>query len=431
MKKLLFVISTLFFLANHSYAKKITDISFEVDSSNFGITNTIGIKVSLFHKRGAATILNPNESSLKWKKIVITCEHLISLNRGVLTFNQSEITALNNTMNIEVVYDKLHSYKQTIKLPYIKGIIINSSYITVNTLKPIDYELIFSNGRTAVSNESLFAEANIMNVSSNEIEMIGSNYQIKLNEPTASETSKIILKNRLTNQLLGEKNLIIDYPISAKINASGVDGLNGANGNAGKNPSENGLPGTNGENGTNALDVKIVAKIQKLNNSTFITVHSFLSNNKSRIDIIKYTGQPIYIYAYGGNGGNGGAGGKGADGLIDSLKKINSPNGGNGGNGGNAGHGGNGGKITFIFDKQTGDISNLFEIHNLPGTVGQIGTGGKGGKADNKSTKLIGQILKLKDGISGRNGQTGVAGRSAEIVSPKIVSTDEWKLLVQ
>jgi hypothetical protein len=428
--KTLITLSLLLIFFNTSYAKKVTDISVEIDSSSFGISNTVGIKVNLIHKRGNPTILKPNDSSFKWRKVSVKADHFLSFNNGVIYFNQGNITPSNNTMNIEVSYDGKHSYKQTIRLPYIKGIIILSNYIFANDLKPLEYELIFSNGKTAAPNEKLFPEANFMNVSAKEVEMTGSSIQMKISEPASTETIKLSLKNRLTNQILGEKSLIIDYPTTCQILVSGSDGYNGTNGAQGKNYSENGSPGTNGENGTNALDVKIIAKVRKVNQTSFVTIHSYLSNGKNNTYLIKYIGQPINIKANGGNGGNGGIGGKGSDGLIDSTKNINSPNGGNGGNGGNAGHGGNAGTISFIFDNTSGDISNLFTVENHPGLPGQIGIGGKGGKGDNKKTKLIGTILKIKDGFSGTNGQAGISGKPATIVPIKLITIEEWNKMV-
>jgi len=428
--KAIITLTFLLVFFNISHAKKVTDIIFEIDSSSFGVSNSIGIKVILIHKRGNPTVLKPNETSMKWRKVRVTSDHFIGFNQGVLSFNQGNITPSNNTMNIEVSYDGKHSYKQTIRLPYVKGMILLSNYIFANELKPLEYELIFSNGKTAAPNEKLFTEANFLNVSAKEVEMIGSSIQMKISEPATTETVKLILKSRLTNQLLGEKSLIIDYPTTCQILASGSDGYNGTNGNPAKNYSENGLPGTNGENGTNALDVKIVAKVRKVNQTSFVSIHSYLSNGKSNIYLIKYIGQPIIIKANGGNGGNGGIGGKGSDGLIDTTKNINSPNGGNGGNGGNAGHGGNAGKISFVFDNTSGDISNLFTVENHAGLPGQIGLGGKGGKGDNKKTKLIGTILKVKDGFSGTNGQAGISGKPAEIVPIKLINIEEWNKLV-
>jgi hypothetical protein len=429
MKSLL-TFSILLIFLNTSFAKKITDISFEIDSSSYGITNTIGIKLFLIHKKGNPTVLKPNENSMKWRKVRVTADHLISFNRGVLFFNQGEITSSNNTMNIEVNYDNTHTYKLTVRLPYVKGMIILSNYIFANELKPLDYELIFSNGKTAIPSESLFPEANFMNASAKEVEFIGSSIQMKIMEPSKTETVKLTLKNRLTNLVLGEKSLIVDYPVTCQILASGTDGHSGANGNPGKKYSENGLPGTNGENGTNALDVKIIAKVRKVNQNTFVSIYSYLSNGKSNTFLIKYIGQPIVIKANGGNGGNGGIGGKGSDGLIDTTKNINSPNGGNGGNGGNAGYGGNAGNISFVFDKNSGDISNLFSIENRAGLTGQIGLGGAGGKGDNKKTKLIGTVLKVKDGLVGVDGQSGINGKSAEVLPIKLVSIEEWNKLV-
>ena len=100
--KAIITLTLLLVFFNSASAKKVTDISFEIDSSSFGINNTIGIKVNLIHKRGNSTILKPNESSMKWRKVRVTADHLISFNQGVLSFNQGEITASNNTMNIEV-----------------------------------------------------------------------------------------------------------------------------------------------------------------------------------------------------------------------------------------------------------------------------------------------------------------------------------------
>ncbi|MBI1837056.1 MAG: hypothetical protein HYR91_07295, partial [Flavobacteriia bacterium] len=302
-------------------------------------------------------------------------------------------------------------------------------YIFANYASFLDYELLFSNGKSTKAIPELFNENNLICGSGNEIQMNGIDFQLKLFEPVAYETVRFIVKNRMNDQVLGEKILIVDYLTNCLIQASGHSGFNGQNGIKGSKPSENGTSGTNGESGKNAYNIKVLAKISVVNNVKFIVFHTFYSDGRYYTNIIKYVGIPIQINANGGFGGNGGNGGNGADGLIDTLKKINSPNGGNGGNGGHAGNGGNGGNISLYFEKESGDMTKYFVLENKAGVCGVAGIAGSGGAGDNKNTKLLGTLLKINRGINGVGGQNGQSGH-AGIVSPFIlVPIDEWNSL--
>lgn len=252
---------------------------------------------------------------------------------------------------------------------------------------------------------------------------------MKLDEPAAYETVELSITNKLNSQPLGKKTLIIEYPTSCRIEASGRDGLSGKNGTNGKNISENATSGTNGQSATSGMDVKVFAKTMKLNDVNFLILHTFYSNGFIQTEILKYDGKPINISTFGGRGGSGGNGGIGMSGLIDKTKQIDSPKGGNGGNGGNAGNGGNGGNLEMIFTKETGDISTWFAIYTRGGDAGIPGTGGAGGKGDYTDTKLVGKVLSNKDGKTGTTGLNGTNGSNGLVRNPIIISAEEWNAL--
>ena len=254
-------------------AKKVTDIDFDIDSSNFGVSNSYSLKIYLINKKGKRNLLSPGEFSLKWNKIKVTGDHILSFRHGIVVFNQPDIQASNNNCTIEVSYDNVHYMKKTFKLPYVKGMIINTNSILVNKYQVFDYQLVFNNGKTSSPSESLFYRSNIVSLCPSEVDFNGDKVQVKLFDVVAYETLKLKFKNKQNEQVLGEKTILLEYPTT-----SGANGQNGQNGANGKTVSEVGKSGSNGSNGTNASKVLVFVKSKIVNGTTFYVLHYFLSD---------------------------------------------------------------------------------------------------------------------------------------------------------
>lgn len=411
------------------HAAKFRDIDFSLDTTNFGTTNSFSITIYLIKKNGKKVTLLPNQFSIHWNKIEVKGLNITSFKHGIATFDQTKIIKGSNSIVLDVSYNNHeHSIQKPLTLPYVKGIVIQNSMIPVNHTAMLGYQLIFSNGKLASPSPNLFDENNFVNTSPIEVVLKGATIMMKLNEPVSYETVEVSIKNKLNDQSLGSKTMIIEYPTSCRIEAYGNDGIHGSNGSNGKKTSESGTSGTNGANGTSGRDVRVFAKMENVNDKKFLILQTFYSDNRHQTEIIKYEGKLISINTNGGNGGNGGIGGNGMPGLIDTTKNINSPIGGNGGNGGNAGSGGNAGTIYLVFSKESGDLSSIFEISTRGGQAGIPGNGGIGGKGDYTKTKLVGKIISNKDGKAGTNGSPGAYGMSTLVGAPSIVSSEEWNM---
>ena len=366
MKSIIFLVTLS--ISSSLFAGRIRDIDFSIDTSNFGRTNTFEITVFLIKKSGKRITMTPNQFSLHWGKLAVTGQHIQSFKHGIITFDQNSISSENNKIVLDVSYNnRKHSMQTNIVFPYVKSIKINNNTIPVNHLTPINYDLIFSNGKRTSHDNSLFNESNLISTSSSEIIISNSQFMVQLNEPTLFDSLKVGFKSKLTNLLLDEKKVKIEYPTTCVISANGTDGTNGQNGKDGVKYSENGALGTTGQSGGNGKDIRIFAKTMTVNNKKYIILQSFLSNGTHQTKVIWFDGRPIVVSTNGGRGGNGGNGGNGMKGLIDKTKQINFPNGGNGGNGGNAGSGGNAGNIYFVFNTSAEDLKTYFTTSSIGG----------------------------------------------------------------
>lgn len=422
-----FLLLGILFLSTTLHAAKFRDIDFSLDTTNFGSTNSFSMTVYLIKKSGKKVALLPNQFSFHWNKINVKGLYIISFKQGIVTFDQTKIIKGSNSIVLDVSYNNNeHSIQKPLTLPYVKGIIIQNSIIPVNHTAMLGYQLIFSNGKLASPSPTLFDENNFVNTSPKEVVLKGATIMMKLDEPVSYETVEISFKNKLNDQALGSKTMIIEYPTSCRIEAFGNDGPHGSNGSNGRKTSEHGTSGTSGGNGAAGRDVRVFAKMQNLGDKKFLIIQSFYSDNRHQTEVIKYEGKLISINTNGGNGGNGGIGGNGMPGLIDTTKNINSPIGGDGGNGGNAGSGGNAGTIYLVFSAESGDLSSIFEISTRGGQPGIPGNGGTGGKGDYTKTKIIGKIISNKDGKTGTNGMPGANGMSTIVGAPSILSPEEW-----
>ncbi|MBI1837965.1 MAG: hypothetical protein HYR91_11945, partial [Flavobacteriia bacterium] len=126
MKIIPLIVFSCLFIGN-TFAFKVIDINYTIDSSNFGSQNSFSISVNLINKRGKSFTVIPNENILKWKKITVKGNHILGSKNGVIHFDQTAVNAMNNKIELEVSYDNIQSYTQVINLPYVKGIGINNS----------------------------------------------------------------------------------------------------------------------------------------------------------------------------------------------------------------------------------------------------------------------------------------------------------------
>jgi len=419
----------IFFLATTLQAKRIRDIDFKIDTTNFGITNTYSVTVFLIKRSGKRITLSPRQLSLKWGSISVTAPHVLSFRNGIITFDQLAINNENNKVSLEVSYKKReHVVQANITYPYVTSIAIQNNDISVNHPTIIQYELEFSNGKKAIQNESLFNSSNLETTSStSDFQLNKSQMMLLLNEPASYETVKLSCRNKRSNLLLSEKILTIAYLTNTTIEAQGANGSNGANGNDGRKISENGSSGGSGQNGFNGNDVRVFAKTRTVNGKKYVILQLFSSTGKHQTEIMWYDGRPILINANGGKGGNGGAGGNGIKGLIDKTKSINLPLGGNGGNGGRSGNGGDGGRIFFVIENSSEDIKNYFSTTSSGGGYGRAGNSGEGGKGDYSDLVSNGKIQTSRDGKQGTNGSQGTTGRNGAIMHPLMVASEEWE----
>ena len=131
MKTLIFLSIILF--SSTTFAGKIRDIDFNIDSSNFSKNNTFAITVYLIKKSGKRIVIAPNTFSIYWNKIKVNGQHISSFKHGIVTFNQQLISGTNNTCNIEVIYNGSDiKLQKPIIYPYVKGLIIKNNKIPVN-----------------------------------------------------------------------------------------------------------------------------------------------------------------------------------------------------------------------------------------------------------------------------------------------------------
>lgn len=425
MKSIFFLVAIC--ISTSTFAGRIRDIDFSIDTSNFGRTNTFEITVFLIKKSGKRITMAPNQFSLYWGKLQVTGQHIQSFKHGIITFDQNAINSENNKIVLDISYnDRQHTMQSNIVFPYVKSIKIRNNTIPVNHLVSIDYDLIFSNGKKTSHDNSLLNESNLISTSSSEVTISNSQFMVQLNEPAQFDSLKVGFKSKLSDIILDEKMVKIEYPTTCAIYATGTDGANGQNGKDGAKYSENGTSASSGQNGGNGKDIRIFAKTMTVNNKKYIILQSFSSNGTHQTEVIWYDGRPIIVSANGGQGGNGGNGGNGMKGLIDKTKQINFPNGGNGGNGGNAGSGGNAGTIYFVFNSSSEDLKSYFSTTTQGGQPGIYGNGGNGAKGDYSDLLLGGKILTTRDGKQGNYGMKGSFGKNGSSLSPQIVSDAEW-----
>lgn len=424
MKKphLIFILFLNSFISN---AINVTEIQVKFDTSQFRITNHFSINLLLIGKRGSTYTLNRNDGDLKWEKIKIKGKHIQYMKEGVVTFNQKEVTELDNEILIDVLYNDSVFYRQKIKLPFVKELIIKNDKIYLNSnLNALDYLLVFNNGSTQDPSPELFDIDNIYNATPN-IEFTNGVFNMTPNKNMFANHLDLILKNRLNHTVLATKSLPFTYGNKARIVSTGSRGRDGRNGKPTNSISNNGEDGEDGEKGEDAVAIAVFAKIVRKDSMNLILIYAKYKDGRSQNFTIDCdTSSVINIEANGGNGGNGGAGGAGGPGNTES------PKGGNGGYGGYGGYGGKGANVNVYLDEFSSELISKFQINNESGSIGNAGKGGDRGVGNNENNGLLGMLLNTNHGLTGEKAQNGQFSNIEFDKTIQVISSTEWEKLL-
>lgn len=399
------------FITLTSFAGRIRDIEFSVDSSNFGFSNTYSINVNLIKKNGKRIKLYANTPSLHWYKIKVEGNFVKSFKDGVITFDQTKINPSNCLNSITVSYKNSHQLSTKIKYPYVQNILIKTKTVLANRFNKLDYGLVFNTGDTTIASQNLFDLSRLMIQGDSNLIVQNNQIMIKIEHPSQVKNTSIHVADLQNPEINLTKSLTLTFPTNLDIYANGTDGFNGRKGSNASYRSSNGSKGGDGENGSNAPNVKIYVEPIEYESTLYLSINYFTSSGINHFDLLNFEGKPIQIFANGGNGGDGGNGGNGANGKITS--KVISPKGGNGGEGGNGGRGGNGGKVELIFLQYPKDFRPYFLVFNYGGQGGKKGRGGDKGKGvytNASPDQLKNKVFDGNDGVSGINGINGHNG---------------------
>lgn len=226
----------------------------------------------------------------------------------------------------------------------------------------------------------------------------------------------------------------INYKCPYVLNYNGNNGMGGYFGsNAYGNNNRDGIRGGNGGNGErggNGPKLKCYILSHISNEDTLLRVLVLNKNVVLESFVYNPKGGSMSILANGGRGGNGGNGGSGSDALSeDKVNGLSSGNGGDGGNGGNGGDGGDGGTIEVFTDSIGVKFLNTITLYNDGGPAGRGGLGGERGRGGYKESKslwtLLGNIVNIRAGSSGINGNSGISGEKGEEPQINIWKTEK------
>jgi hypothetical protein len=405
-------------------AIKVVDIKVKLDTSRFGIENYFSMDLTLIGKYGGIYELHKNDEDFKWDKFSVKGQHIKLFSRGIVEFNQNQITELDNEIQFELIYKDSVYFRQKIKLPYVKSLQINNRNIIVNSdLNILDYLLVFNNGKIQKPSPRLFEIEDIINAS-NELAISNGFLKMTSSSVISANNVELVLINKFSNILMARKSLKISYENQVTIESNGRSGRNGNSGNSSNRISENGGNGTDGENGEDAMPVDVFAKTVRKDSVDIVLIRAILKDGRSTNYIIELNeNTQINIFANGGNGGNGGKGGAGGEGNTES------PRGGNGGIGGNCGYGGKGANVNVYLDEFSEELKSKINIDNRNGLSGVAGEGGAGGSGNNDSNSLLGLILNTNRGSDGKKGQNAVNSTYKFNKNIQVLSTVEWEKL--
>lgn len=419
----------LLFTAFSAYSQKFESMDVIVDSSQFCKTGELRLRVILSKRKGKQTEITPEDSKSKWSKVKISGDFIQTADRGVLTLDRTGIYAGKNVMSLHVATeDGRISIEKSLFLPYVSRLIVLNEVVLVNQLQKLDYRLQFNNGTVVDADRGIFDAAFLDSRSGpGEIFVEGQQFGYYLDNPVSAHIKSWQLIDKRSGQSLGEKSFLVRYPTEYFCGSDGFSGMTGNDGRRFTTVSSNGENGTAGGNGENARNISVFVRHTVVGNDTIVTLQSSGGNNSAKQHILFSRRSVFTISACGGSGGRGGNGSDGVDGDVDTTRKVNSPDGGNGGNGGNGGFGGDGGVVKIYYAPGTDYLKASINVHTNGGAGGAGGTGGRAGKGDHSNTKLLGTLLRLKNGIAGSPGTEGRSGRPGEVIEIVSPTEEAWQ----
>jgi|GEM_PF-5570514 len=407
----------LFFsvMALGASAQKFKSIDVIADTSGFGSSNEIQLKVVLRKKNGKEVIIGPGDSRSKWSKVKVSGQLITGFSQGKLTYAVQDIHANNRVLaiHVETVGGNVTTDK-SILLPYVSQVIVYNKEIFVNDTRDLDYTLLLSNGKTIGPGSGIYSPA-CFESGDPRIKITGNSiFFLKLDQPSTERFIDWKLTDSRSGNILLEKRLSVNYPEAYSLSMNGFAGMDGYQAPSSSGSSADGLPGGNGTNGTDALNVRVFIWHKVVDADTIISLHSFSSDGTDFLKMIRFNQNARHLVsAAGGNGGRGGSGSPGMAGYVNKEEGIDNRYGGNGGNGGSGGNGGNGGKVTLWYTPEMEYLLPYLITRADAGGGGNAGNGGAGGEGINN---LLGLVLKVdNDGKPGKPGVRGTDGIPGEV----------------
>lgn len=430
--KSLFLLFLLFFALTPSlHAQKYKEMFLHVDSSNFGTSNQFFMDIIRIKKKGKQVLTDRFSSRRDWKDFWVTMPDYMRFNMGICTFDMALVSPENQLCTIKIK-DEDSGLEKSIqfKIPYVSGLNLTTNAVEANRYRPLDYNLLLSNGKTIAG--SFFLPPNNLELRCPNVDLFahGSEIYLDLTRPYHLPSINVEFYNKNTGRFLGSQAMQIQYPSAASFNWSGYSGSNGSNGSNGSTPSGNASSGTRGTDASSGTSGSIFVYQMNVNNESFLILKIFKSDENNQTEVLKYQGAIFSIESVGGSGGDGGSGGNGGDGKVDKANNIDSPYAGNGGDGSSGGDAGNGGNIQIFFHESVFYLADKFEVRNNAGMPGSAGKAGKAGKGDYTNAKLIGVLLSTKAGVDGTPGVAGKYATDGNTEKINVLSTD-FDLLLQ
>lgn len=422
-----FFLLLTFFVGFSAAAQKYVRMDVFIDTSGFGVHNRMTMSVTLYKKNGSPVEVTTEEGRSKWGKLKVSGTHLLRFDKGELTWNAKQVHEGNRVMTLRIeTEDGAVKAEKSILLPYLKELVIYNETLPVNRETRLDYACVFSNGKSVTGHNELYDISNLR-IENFDIALNSGELLFHVQEPVTDRFRTLRIADRRSGAIVAVKELAVIYPFDFRYNGDGANGVPGRSGAVATRVSENGHDGMNGLRGDMGAHLRIFLDQTTLGEDTIIAFHVFAPGGRIDRYFIRFSrGNEYYISACGGTGGAGGNGTDGRPGDIDTAKRINSPHGGNGGRGGDGGIGGDGGRVQIYFSPVTEYLKPALIISVAGGTGGSSGLAGKGGRGDHNNSKLLGSLLRLKDGADGLPGMSGMMGSPGSVEYFSLPDRESW-----
>ena len=142
--KILFFLVFVLSVFSCATSGKYESAEVEIDPG-YNNPGVVKISVDLVKPSGRSKHLSSGTNPIKWSKLQFTGKNVLSCNKGLLYYGMNGLNKDNHAIKVDLYSEKYGLHKTfSVKVPYVKSILVKTKKIELNTKTDFDYDLVLN-----------------------------------------------------------------------------------------------------------------------------------------------------------------------------------------------------------------------------------------------------------------------------------------------